>query len=195
METLRSQILDCTTGIFSRIGLKFTMQDVAREMHISKKTIYTEFSSKEELLTAMLDRGFGDIQARKMEVLSSNLPPQRKLREVMIALPDDYMSFDFGQMDHLEEKYPATAARLAFHLENNWEPVDRLIHQGMEEGWLRKDLDLTILKISFSATLQSFLLRTDLERNGIAYTDALNKFMDILMEGILTHTRSESCDG
>ncbi len=185
MEDLRTQILDCTTGVFSRNGLKFTMQDVAEEMHISKKTIYTEFTSKEDLLTAMLDRGFGLIQERKLEVLASDLPPREKLRKVMIVLPDEYMTLDFRQLDHLGDKYPATTARLAYHLENNWEPVDRLIQQGIEDGWLRPDLDLAILKLSFSAALQGFLFSSELERNGIAYTDALDRFMDILMEGIL----------
>ena len=187
METsLRSQILDHTTEIFTRVGLRFTMQEVAKKMHISKKTIYTEFPSKEALLTAMLDRGFGLIQERKMEILSSDLPGPQKLQEVMIALPDEFLSFDYRQMDHLEEKYPRTAARLAYHLENNWEPVDLLIRQGMEEGWLSKDLDLPILKISFSATLRSFLFSSALEQNRISYTQALERFMKMLMEGMLT---------
>ena len=192
MDTLQSQILDSTAEIFSRSGLNFTMQDVAKEMHISKKTIYTAFPSKEELLNAMLDRGFELIHRAKEAILSSDMPPAEKLRKVMIALPDEFASLDYRQMDHLEEKYPMTAARLAYHLESNWEPVDRLIRQGMEEGWLRKDLDLPILKISFSATLRSFLFSSGLEQNQIPYTQALDRFMDLLMAGMLARPAETS---
>ena len=192
MDTLQSQILDSTAEIFSRSGLNFTMQDVAKEMHISKKTIYTAFPSKEELLNAMLDRGFELIHRAKDAILSSDMPPAEKLRKVMIALPDEFASLDYRQMDHLEEKYPMTAARLAYHLESNWEPVDRLIRQGMEEGWLRKDLDLPILKISFSATLRSFLFSSGLEQNQIPYTQALDRFMDLLMAGMLARPAETS---
>ena len=80
--SLRSQILDHTTEIFTRVGLRFTMQEVAEEMHISKKTIYTEFPSKEALLTAMLDRGFGLIQEHKLEVLS-------QIKNMQVTVCDD----------------------------------------------------------------------------------------------------------
>ena len=192
MNSLRSQILDHTTKMFVRSGLRFTMQEVSFDKDTTTTEIYTEFPSKEALLTAMLDRGFGLIQENKLEILASDLPGPEKLRKVMIALPDEFLSLDYRQMDHLEEKYPKTAARLAYHLENNWEPVDRLIRQGMEEGWLRKDLDLPILKISFSATLRSFLFSSGLEQNGIPYTQALERFMDLLMMGMLTRPAGQT---
>ena len=40
---LRENILENTLKVFNQKGLKFTMDDIAREMSISKKTIYTVF--------------------------------------------------------------------------------------------------------------------------------------------------------
>ena len=46
-ETLRkkadnkSRILEATLRVFNRKGLKFTMDDIASELSMSKKTIYT----------------------------------------------------------------------------------------------------------------------------------------------------------
>ena len=47
---LREKILVTAIEQFRQTGLKFTMQDVAEQARISKKTIYTVFASKEELL-------------------------------------------------------------------------------------------------------------------------------------------------
>ena len=45
----RKKILDATLRVFNRKGLKFTMDDIAAELSMSKKTIYTVFHNKETL--------------------------------------------------------------------------------------------------------------------------------------------------
>ncbi len=184
-KDLTQEIIEAATEVFAREGLKFKMQEVAELLHISKKTIYTQFESKEELLLAMLDEGFARIHEKKRALLSSDLPPREKLREVMIALPDEYSSVDFRQLDHLNEKYPLAAKRLADYLDNGWENVETLIEQGEKEGWLRKGISVPILKTMFSATLQSFLMDEQLEKQGIGYAQALDAMMDLLMLGML----------
>ena len=48
-EKLRKDIILSTIEVFNDRGVIFTMSDVATNIHISKKTIYKEFDSKEEL--------------------------------------------------------------------------------------------------------------------------------------------------
>ena len=58
---LREMILEGTIKAFNRKGLKFTMDDIARELAISKKTIYMVFADKESLFLAMVDYMFDHI--------------------------------------------------------------------------------------------------------------------------------------
>ena len=74
--------------LFRQEGLRFTMQQLAQRLHISKKTLYTRYASKEELLLDMIDDAFGAIHARKRAILAENLPLEEKLRRVIIALPE-----------------------------------------------------------------------------------------------------------
>ena len=64
---LRSRVLKAAEALFQRSGLHFTMQEVAAALHISKKTIYTIYPSKEELLLDMVDVLFSDIHRDKDE--------------------------------------------------------------------------------------------------------------------------------
>ena len=48
------EIIVSATRQFEKQGLKFTMLDVAKDLHIAKKTIYQFYPSKEELLIAMV---------------------------------------------------------------------------------------------------------------------------------------------
>lgn len=40
-DALQKNILECHPRVFDQKGLKFTMDDLAKELSISKKTIYT----------------------------------------------------------------------------------------------------------------------------------------------------------
>ena len=77
------EIIASATKQFYKIGLKLTMQDVAADLHIAKKTIYQFYASKEDLLIGMLDFGFGAIQEQKRQILAEKIPYKEKVRKVM----------------------------------------------------------------------------------------------------------------
>ncbi|MDE6745253.1 MAG: TetR/AcrR family transcriptional regulator, partial [Oscillospiraceae bacterium] len=117
---LKKQIIKAAEELFKTEGLQFTMQDVAAALHISKKTIYTVYSSKETLLIDMIDDLFADIHNVKAEIAASEKSIEERIRAVIVALPEQYTAIDFRMLDALEEKYPTAAKRVREHLENNW---------------------------------------------------------------------------
>ena len=57
------------------------------------------------------------------------------------------------------------------------------MEEGKREGYIR-DFDPVILRITVSASIESFLSGGELEEAGITYEEALERMMDIIMEGI-----------
>ena len=49
----REKIINAAIDEFVDKGLKFTMDDVAKRLYMSKKTLYTVFKDKEEMLLAL----------------------------------------------------------------------------------------------------------------------------------------------
>lgn len=170
-------------ALFRREGLRFTMQQAAEAIHISKKTIYTVYPSKEALLLDMVDDAFAHIHARKQSIIDGPGTLTDKLRAVIIALPEEYIALDLQQMALLDERYPAVAARVREHLETGWEPTLALLEQGMKQGVLRR-VSLPILQRMISASIEDFLADRTLEQQGITYTQALDEMVAILWEGI-----------
>ena len=177
---LRTQILDAAAKLFQAEGLGFTMQQVAAALHISKKTIYTVYSDKEALLLDMVDMLFEKIHRRKTELAALPLPLEERLRAVIIALPEEYAALDFRQLDALEEKYPAVAARVRRHLETGWEPTIQLLEQGIAEKRIRP-VNLTVLRRVLTAAFQQLLSGAN---DGSSYAAELDDMMDIFMNGI-----------
>ena len=58
MNEIRQKIMEAVIDQFNSKGMKFTMDDISKELHISKKTIYKEFDDKDELFFATVEYGF-----------------------------------------------------------------------------------------------------------------------------------------
>lgn len=185
MET-RQMILEGTIRAFNRKGLKFTMDDVAKELSMSKKTIYTIFRDKESLFFAMVDYLFDSIKESEQRVLNDeSLDTLEKIRKVLGVIPEGYREIDFRQLYLLREKYPAIYQRVEERLETGWENTIALLEQGMREGVVRK-VDIPIVKMMMEAAIEQFFQRDILLQNGITYMDALDEVVGILVDGIRT---------
>jgi len=181
---LRENILESTLQIFNQKGLKFTMDDIAKEMGISKKTIYTVFKDKEELFLAVVDYIFDSIKAAE-EAIHNNekLSTIEKIRAVLGVMPEGYKDVDLRQLYILKDKFPKIYAKVEERLESGWEKTIALIEQGMEEGVIRR-VSIPIVKLMMEAALEQFFQRDILVRSGLTYQEALDEVVDILVNGI-----------
>lgn len=177
---LQSRVLKAAEALFQRSGLRFTMQEVAAALHISKKTIYTVYPSKEELLLGMVDALFADIHREKGELMTASAPVEERIQAVIVALPEQYRALDFRLLGTLDEKYPAVARRVREHLETNWEPTIALLEEGVRAGRVRP-VSIPVLRQMITASIESFLSGGETESS---YADTLAAMIDIIMNGI-----------
>ena len=92
---LKESILRGTIQVFNKKGLKFTMDDIARELSISKKTIYTVFTDKGALVLQMVDYIFDSMihQVRIHQIVTAVKPTCLTL-EVLIFQIFNYSLID-----------------------------------------------------------------------------------------------------
>lgn len=183
-EKLRVTILEGTIQAFNRKGLKFTMDDIAGQLGMSKKTIYTVFRDKETMFFAMVDYMFDSIKESERQVLrDEGLTTVEKIRRVLGVLPEGYKDIDFRQLYLLRDKYPKIYKRVEERLESGWETIIGLMEQGMEEGVIKR-VDIPIVKLMLEAAIEQFFQRDILIRNQISYAQALDEVVEILVNGI-----------
>ncbi len=181
---LRDTILEGTIQAFHKKGLKFTMDDIAALLGMSKKTIYTVFQDKNSLISEMVDYCFGSIKESEQKVLEdTSLDTVEKIRSILGVLPEGYKDLDLGQLYQLKDKYPKVYKKVQKRLEGGWEGTISLIEQGIAEGKIR-NVKIPVLKTMMEATLEQFFQRDILIQSGISYQEALNEVVAILMDGI-----------
>ena len=170
-KNLKGNILEATIKAFQKKGLKFTMDDLASLLGISKKTIYTVFPDKNSLVLEMVDYCF------------LSLDTVGKIRAILGVLPEGYRELDLRQLYQLKERYPEVYEKVKSRLETGWESTISLLEQGITEGKIR-NIQIPILKTMMEATLEQFFQRDVLVQNGISYHEALDEVVSILIDGI-----------
>jgi AcrR family transcriptional regulator len=134
-ERTRNAILDATDRIMIKQGFrKMSMQDLAREAGISKKTIYLYFCSKEDVALSSIGRVVECVHTRLAEIVNGVLPPEVKLREFLVErvmgrvrkVKDYYWSLD----ELFELVRPAYMARRQLFFARELELIVRILRQG-----------------------------------------------------------------
>lgn len=184
-EDLRVRILEETIQIFNDKGLKCTMDDIAKGCGISKKTIYTVFSDKNEVFIAMVDYLFEGVKRAQQQLIEDDsIDLLDKIRGVMSVMPERYFEIDFSKLSDLKEKYPEVYDRVRFRLESGWEATLYLMEQARCQGIIRSNTNALLVKMMLEASLEHFFQSEALDDNRMTYQEALRQIVDILIDGI-----------
>ena len=182
--TTREEIIRQVIDMFNEYGLELTMDDVAEKMHVSKKTLYKLFASKEEMMLAVTDHAFTEIYDLKRELAKSSIPLKERLPLVMKAMPEELKNFDFSKLAGIGKQYPEVSKRVNKYLTEGWEPVIELLEEGEKEGIFNK-VDINVLRICYSSTIDAFMESGGFPEAEMDYQQSLNELLNFLMNGIV----------
>ncbi|MCR5451014.1 MAG: TetR/AcrR family transcriptional regulator [Lachnospiraceae bacterium] len=181
---VREKIIEGTIAACRKKGLKFTMDDVAGELSMSKKTIYTVFSDKVSLMDAMVDYIFERVKEDQNKVVSdSSLDITEKMKRILTTMPEIFSGIEFSEMYILKDKHPKLYEKVTKHLKSGWDTTFDILDCGIAEGVFRR-IDHPVFEMIYEASLERFLSSDGLFNNNISYTSAQKQLVDILIFGI-----------
>lgn len=146
MET-RDRILLGAEELFFRFGIKsITMDDVAKHLGISKKTIYLYFNDKDAVVHQLMQRIL-----EKDERIFSEIHKGAKtiIDEVFVIMKQ--MHTMFSTMNPIVfydmQKYHPKTWKLFKDFKTNFilKMVEKGLHKGIKDGYVRKDIEPKIL--------------------------------------------------
>lgn len=145
----KNRIISAAENLFLRFGVRsVTMDDVAREVSMSKKTLYHFFENKDSLVTAVARDHLKKERQEYSEVASSSANSIEELHQIATCMRKNLLKMNPSLLHDLQ-KFHSDAwkefleFKQAFIKDN---VKDNLI-RGMEEGFYRADLDPEILAV------------------------------------------------
>ncbi len=182
---MNERILEGALNVFKAKGPKFTMDDLASEMKMSKKTIYTVFNDKNEMMCEMMDYAFDLIKEAEDKIyFDESLDTVEKIRAILAVLPESHYGFDYTAMHQLATKYPMAYEKLQFRLQSGWDKTVDLLKRGMEEGRIKR-IDVDLFKIMYEASVDKLLMGDYLATSKMDYPTALGEIVNLMMDGII----------
>lgn len=164
-------------------GIKFTMDDLAKRLGISKRTLYEHFSSKVSILDAIIDMTFEEFYVETTKIIQNeNLTLLEKIRQVIIVVPKHNEFYDLRILEQLERYYPTQWTRVNQEL-YQWDQLQALLEEGIQQGIIvDRNIDL-LMKIILEATNVTLDQKFFFEHS-ISMKDALETIVDMLLMGI-----------
>ena len=185
----RQRIVDAARAHFFSHGFRsVTMDDLAEELGISKKTLYAHFPGKIELLEAVLADKFAGVEA--------------KLKEATRAHPHDFpatlhalLANTQRELDEIKPPFVRDMRQKAPHVFKVVErrraalierSFGRLFIEGQRAGMIRKDVPARLIIEIMLAMVQAIMNPPKMEELGMMPKEGFTGILKIVLEGALT---------
>ena len=182
----RQRILNFSQAQFVASGFhNTTMDKIAREMRISKKTIYKHFRTKDDLIRACVEQITSGVKKSIEQIVDSGSNSVEKLNSIGKVLLNVTLKINDKWLNDLKTHY--------FFI---WEEIERfrhnainknfmkIIEQGQGEGYIvdySPNVILTIIRSSVQAIVNpEFLIN-----NSISAQEAARVTLNIIFSGIV----------
>jgi AcrR family transcriptional regulator len=185
----RQRIVEAARIHFFSHGFRsVTMDDLAEELGISKKTLYAHFPGKFDLLEAVLADKFASVEAMFKEVTGAHLHDFPAALQALLA----------GTHRELDEIKPPFVRDMRQKAPDLFKVIERrraaLIQryfgkffvEGQRAGMVRKDVPAKLIIEILLAMVQSIMNPPKMEELGMMPKEGFSGILKIVLEGALT---------
>ena len=198
MEKIEKEILTRSVSLFNRYGLRpVTMDDIAKDLSISKKTLYKYFANKEELVRKGVNESFTSISSRMLALLDYKDGNAIDMlfqmdAQICVSIEEHDPSIQF----QLERYYPEVSASLE---KRKREIIFRLITEnikrGKEEGIYREELNAEIVSFLYYSRARLMLQEESFfEQSKWSITEIMREILIYHIRGIASADGIEYLD-
>ena len=141
---MKEKIIAKATEMFLKLGFKsITMDDIACEMCISKKTIYKYFINKEILIAESTETVHNTLYRIIETILAQNHNPIKENFEIRKMFKETFQSSEKSPLYQLKKHYPEIHQNLlGREMEECTRFLRQNIHRGIEMGLYRDNINV-----------------------------------------------------
>ncbi len=185
---MRERILRSAIEKISKYGFRrFTIDEIARDLGISKKTIYKYFSSKSNLISEIVDEAVLEEEVAYKKEMEKNQGWLEKLQGIMTVYT--YPDIPYRLMDELGRFFPEESAKIKKNIELRQKMIKELLNEGKEKGFLRPHINVNVMLMILHKVLQMPAEEEFLQENDITVNQLLQEMKDLILYGILKRNK------
>jgi len=186
---IKQRILEKALDQFLQFGFtKVTMDELAAELGMSKKTLYKWFPTKESLLQAVVEMKHEEIQNGIDGILlNEGMDFVEKLKRYMAFLGEQLSKYRAPFMRDIQRNAPEIWKQMEdFRREKVLSDFGKLLDEGVQKQVLRGDCDQQLVILMYLSSIQGLINPEVLSQLSFSATEVFETITKVLFEGILT---------
>lgn len=185
MENL-TKILDKSEELFFRVGIKsVTMDDIARELGMSKKTLYLFVDNKKDLVEKVMKRyiakealffqNIGDYKLNAIDIIVEII---KHVHQALSNLP-------LSAIYDLQKYYPKSWSLFTgFKNEFIFKSMESIIRQGKEEGLFRENVKESLIASFYVLAIEGTLNPLNFPNNVFNFKETYTEYITYHLHGL-----------
>ena len=149
-QNIKDKIIRGSDELFMKYGVRsVSMDDIARHLSVSKKTLYQYFVDKDELVTMMLDAYLEGDKKQYEAITAISKNAVEELSRISIVLKQKMQELNPSFMYDLQKFHPkAWSLWQEFKIKYILQSMVRNLKQGIEEGYFRPEINPEIIAVA-----------------------------------------------
>lgn len=181
----REHILETARRLFFSRGIRaVSMDDVAREAGVSKKTVYAHFPSKEALVRALAEHLLGQLVPLAQALFEEPGAFVENLGRLVSAFGHQLVGVSPAFYEDLAQHYPEAWRIVEEARSRNLARLKELLVAARQQGRVRAELDLDVVTAALGASIQRVLAPEFLTRHPVSPERAMNTLVELFLRGI-----------
>lgn len=188
MSDLVEKISQTAYELFHRFGIRsVSMDDIARELSISKKTIYQYFKDKDEMVTHGVMRHIEREINEFTGVLENSNNAVLELVNLSACIKRNMKKINPSMLFDLQKFHPEAWAKwLEFKNDFIKKTVLEVIRRGKKEGYFRSDVNEEMMAIYRIETIELTFNQTIFPQHEWDFVEVQLALMDHFLRGMMT---------
>ena len=185
---MKDKILIAVVPLIKTYGLHFKMIDLARELGMSKSTLYQHFASKEILMEAAFDVVLKELRREEAKIYNSEATLEEKLKATM--------RFHSKRLEPFQSRIyatlyatPSIAHKMHKFNEERIQHLNKLLDAGTSQGIIRPINRQVFIQLLQMAQI-GFLNTQTLDEVNTTYSEVITNVFDIMLYGIIKPKQS-----
>ncbi len=185
---IKDKILKGSEELFMKYGVRsISMDDIARHLSVSKKTLYQHFVDKDELVT-MMSKAFLEKDKRQYEAITAiSKNAVDELSKISILLKQDMEELNPSLLFDLQKFHPkAWNLWQEFKEKFIQESMVRNLKQGIEEGYFRPEINPDIITVARLVMIESSFNDQVFPKDRFNFVEVNWQIFDFFVHGMCT---------
>jgi TetR/AcrR family transcriptional regulator, cholesterol catabolism regulator len=188
-DRIQQVLISRSRELFMKHGLKaLTMDDIARELGMSKKTIYQVVDNKSDLIKLAL-RDYLDEERRNLDIIMQRADnPVEELIQIMEYFLVSVQDLDVSALNEMQKYYPE-----AWDIYNDYRYnfiLGRMVinlQNGIQRGYYRDDLDADIMARLYVAGVEMLVHQELFPAARFTFVNIFREFLEYHLRGIVSN--------